>query len=89
MKLQQIFMADGLIYACNFNGRQYNASGTGVVDIYGAMATATGTAGTFEKLMTLTVSTSAVSQISADRYPWIKPVITAGAPVFSVTGFGE
>ena len=81
--LQSIELRDGLAIPCDFDCREYHASGTGAVEIYGC---AIGTT-VFEKLCTLTVAASAVSQRSSDLYPLIKGVITSGTPRFNVTGF--
>ena len=81
--LKAIELVDGIATPCNLDGRQYNATGTGVVDIYGISIGST----TYEKLFTLTVSGTAVSQRSSDLHPVIKGVITSGAPKFNVQGF--
>jgi hypothetical protein len=81
--LKTIAMDDGVVVPCNLDGRQYHATGTGAVEIHGIAIGST----TFEKLCTLTVSGSAVSQRSSDLYPHIKGVVTSGAPKFNVMGF--
>ena len=81
--LQSIELQDGVVVPCNFDCREYHASGTGTVEIYGCAIGST----TFEKLCTLTVAASAVSQRSSDLYLLIKGVVTSGAPQFNVSGF--
>lgn len=81
--LQSIELQDGVVVPCNFDCREYHASGTGAVEIYGC---AIGSS-MYEKLCTLTVSASAVSQRSSDLYLLIKGVVTSGAPQFNVSGF--
>ena len=81
--LQSIELQDGVVVPCNFDCREYHASGTGAVEIYGC---AIGSS-MYEKLCTLTVSASAVSQRSSDLYLLIKGVVISGAPQFNVSGF--
>ena len=81
--LQSIELKDGVVVPCNFDCREYHASGTGAVEIYGC---AIGSS-MYEKLCTLTVSASAVSQRSSDLYLLIKGVVISGAPQFNVSGF--
>jgi len=81
--LQSIDLQDGVVVPCNFDCREYHASGTGAVEIYGC---AIGSS-MYEKLCTLTVSASAVSQRSSDLYLLIKGVVISGAPQFNVSGF--
>jgi len=82
MNIQTIELTDATSKSCMLDARQYNATGTGAVDIYGSADNAM-----WEKLMTLTVSASAVSQRSSDLYPYVKSVATSGAPKVSITGF--
>ena len=82
--LQEIELLNGIVNRCDFDGREYHASGTGTVEIYGCAI-----GSVFEKLCTLTVSTSAVSQRSSDLYPYVKAVVTSGAPKANVTGFAR
>ena len=81
--LQSIELQNGVVVPCNFDCREYHASGTGAVEIYGCAIGST----TFEKLCTLTVAASAVSQRSSDLYLLIKGVVISGAPQFNVSGF--